>query len=120
MIKFFERDGKYNWVDHRNVVVGFDAMQDCCENFGFRYYDYESGQEISGDHPDNLESFVFDVFNSEDRELFSDEVNEKNFTLLNPETGKRIVLTLYNSHNGYYAHGWCCELYGKQISAGYL
>ena len=31
-MKVFDRDGKINFVDKNNVVLGYDMNQDCCEN----------------------------------------------------------------------------------------
>ena len=35
MIKIFEKDGKTNFVDDRNLVVGYSTERDCCEDFGW-------------------------------------------------------------------------------------
>lgn len=31
-MKIFERDGKINFVDENNVLLGYDMSQDCCEH----------------------------------------------------------------------------------------
>lgn len=44
MIKFFEKDGRFNWVDSNNSFVGFNNKQKSCEDFGYEYID-ENGDE---------------------------------------------------------------------------
>ena len=34
-MKIFERDGKINFIDKNNVLVGFDYSRSCCEDFGW-------------------------------------------------------------------------------------
>lgn len=34
-MKYFEKDGKYNFVDENNVLVGYSSDGNCCEEFGF-------------------------------------------------------------------------------------
>lgn len=55
-------EGKVNFVDHNNVVLGFDNSQYCCECFGW-FFSWELPKNIDYKgtwKPDNLESFVFD------------------------------------------------------------
>jgi len=34
-MRIFEKDGKINFVDENNVIVGFDYSACCCEQFGY-------------------------------------------------------------------------------------
>jgi len=98
MLKVFEKDGKVNFVDSNNVVVGFDIQQNCCENFNWFF----SGGILPDDN-----NYVFDT-------KFFEEMNE-DFTGDDPydEIGKHVArfkvtdgekclyLNFVNAHNGY-------------------
>jgi hypothetical protein len=102
-MKIFDKDGKYNFVDQNNVLVGFDSYANCCESFGY-FFSTESPKNIppycnDGDgQPANLDSFNFDpTFKESGYEM-------ETFKLINGD--EVIYLTIYNSHNGYYSHGF--------------
>lgn len=106
---------KMNWVDENNLLVGFDYDQCCCENFGY-YYSVDGKFEadrvdLDGEH--DLDDYVFDpsYHIRQCCERYEDDA-EAVFMLINhnhDETSKlpRVVyLHIYNSHNGYYSHGF--------------
>jgi hypothetical protein len=102
-MKIFDKNGKYNFVDQNNVLVGFDSCSSCCESFGY-FFSTEIPQHIpqgcnEGDgQPANLDSFNFDpAFIASGNEM-------ETFKLTNGE--EIIYLTIFNSHNGYYSHGF--------------
>lgn len=105
---------KINFVDVNNLVVGFDGMQDCCENFGY-YFSTKPGAPYE-DHIDpsaeDLEPFVFD------REFFEESGSNATFKLVNGD--EVLYLTLYNEHNGYYSHGFDFSDGDKKLRNGYL
>lgn len=130
-MKVFDRDGKYNFVDENNVFVGFDAYQDCCEDFGYAFT-----REIPK-RPEQEEKWIDDVPQS-DKDLDKDDFpgynfdrdffKELDFNLdgggavafkLNGPEGP-IYLTLYNSHNGYYSHGFTMTHNGITLQSDYL
>lgn len=101
---------RINFVDENNVVVGFDNIRDCCEDFGY----YLTKEKPAGVRPaDELEGLDFPGFNFDtsftpavDLLPSSDCVGGSlTFRLVNAE-GEELFLTLYNYHNGYYCHGW--------------
>jgi len=119
-MKIFNKDGKMNFVDENNVFVGFDYKKDCCEGFGWRIdlkmpetfefsqreYDESDAQNI-GDQGINTEDWVFDtsfIFQRGDSTAL-DKGGAVSFRLMKDckEAG---FLTLWNSHNGYYSHGF--------------
>lgn len=55
MIKYIQVKNSYkaNWLDDRGVLVGFDVTSQCCEVFGYRVYEKESGKHVFDD-PDGL------------------------------------------------------------------
>ena len=114
-MKIFDKDGKYNFVDQNNVLVGFDSYANCCENFGY-FFSTEIPQNIpqntnDGDgQPANLDSFNFDP-------SFIEHGNEmETFKLTN--WNDTVYLTIFNSHNGYYSHGFKMLVDGQVIFHG--
>jgi hypothetical protein len=108
MLKFFEKDGKLNWVDSNNVFVGLDNEGDCCEVWGGDFYDGlgEDANKLELDLSlDN--DWAFDVA------FYSDSVDavkvydggSAGFRLID-EKGNEIFLVIWNEHNGYYCHGF--------------
>lgn len=109
-MKIFERDGKINFVDENNVVLGFDYGQSCCEHYGYR---------ITEDIP-NMETYADDIesvnFKEEDyrfdpefiRIENAEDGNVATFKLRNKDKRKKkpLYLTIFNYHNGWYSHGF--------------
>lgn len=128
MVMYFERDGKFNWVDHNNVFVGFDAHQDCCEQFGWKYHDNYPIEEMTemSDTVD-LSNYEFDTSWFEEPHDSSSETGVAVFKMVptvvdtvNPANNRPIYLELYNCHNGYYAHGFECKHNGIVLRSGLL
>jgi len=118
---------KINFIDNNDVLVGFDNQGSCCENFGYFYsqtfpnfsnYEFCGGEHPNINAPEDLESYVFDkeYFKElEDTSLF-DGGGAAVFRLTNGD--KELFLTLYNSHNGYYSHGFDMGVPGKILVEG--
>jgi hypothetical protein len=104
-----------NFVDDANVLVGWDEYQSCCEDVG-SYFSYAPfGDDIETD----LEPYFFvkDFF----------EYGDGNYDAggaicfkLTAEGKQDIYLNLYNSHNGYYGHGFTFKDNDKIIEDGGL
>jgi hypothetical protein len=118
-MKVFEKDGKINFVDDKNVFVGFDYSQGCCENFGYI---------ISKKLPDSLELAPESL---KDSELEGFNFNTKFFkecpmidcdsvSFKASKNRKTLYITLYNCHNGYYGHGFEANINGLKWQEGTL
>ena len=127
-MKVFTNLGKINFVDENNVFVGYDYIQDCCENFG---YFFSKSNEINEEKlskenlsEDNIESLVFDtssyIFDLNYIKEFSIPFGERDCNLLQFKLVSKnnknddVYLTLYNYHNGYYYHGFEVKI-GEEI-----
>jgi hypothetical protein len=113
-MKIFERDSKINFVDDNNVLVGFDSYQCCCESFGWclsRYplkgYNYEVEEGNHGICPDG---FQFDP------SYFMEKDESVEFRLVKGD--EEIFLLLWNSHNGYYGHGFEMTCGNERLHGG--
>ena len=123
-MKIFERDGKINFVDDNNVFVGYDYSQDCCEVFGWTLtkkfptgLDMEESGIKDGINPDG---FQFDrkyLRTANDIEGL-DEGNAVVFRLV--KGTDEVFLMLFNSHNGYYSHGFEMTAGSWQVYQGRL
>lgn len=126
-------EGKVNFVDKNNVLVGYDTEQNCCESAGWYLSPVAEKDNdkaiVSGDDegwtPDNdgLEFFsdwVFDTkFGYKDNEEECDDGNyerEAVFRMIKGDSEQ--FLHLYNVHNGYYSHGFVVEKDDKMIHEG--
>ena len=106
-MKTFEKDGRINFVDENNVLVGFDYQGSCCENFG-HMITKEIPTQIEDGIKIDEEKYRFDpsvrVMNSL---TDCDDGGSVTFRLVNQDDCEDAVyLTLYNSQNGYYGHGF--------------
>ena len=113
-------DGKVNFVDDNNVLVGYDDGQDCCEHADW-FFAREVTQALSSDDfpskwddiSEKLKGYNFDKdyilyvsqFEDEDYTTF-DEGGMVVFKLVNEENGGVAYLHLFNIHNGYYGNGF--------------
>jgi len=115
MIKVFKKDNKVNFVDHENVLVGFDCNEQCCENFGYFIALNEYKERIVGlrenEKDFDLTDYEFDqcffkYFESEDKE----GMDAARMAIFRMRTGfcidpeRELFLHLYNFHNGFYTH----------------
>ena len=118
-MRIFETNGKINFVDDNNVFVGFDYSQDCCEDFGYKLID-KDGDEIDEKQSD-IHLLQFDSsFYEEDNDYKKYEYGGAGkFRRVDP-TGVEIFLIIWNSHNGYYGHGFEMLEDGKEIRRGCL
>lgn len=119
MIKLFETGTKLNFIDDRNVFAGFDFEQGCCEHFGWRVlvdgrFDVYAQGDADKRAGLEMKDWVFDTETPPREDLTGilpdvslDEGGAVAFRIrhewLLDEKG---WLVLYNSHNGYYHHGW--------------
>ncbi len=123
---FFDRDGKYNWVDENNVVVGYSSDSCCCEHFGFYYTMGECVDTINinleANDPPDLTAYRFDpdYFKElNDTEGRLDSGGAVAFRLVAP-IEPDIYLVLFNSQNGYYSHGFNMDVGGISKRSGSL
>jgi len=119
-MKYFERDSKYNFVDANNVFVGYDSHQDCCELASW-YFSFNPGvipvSDSDNINADELDAYSFDT--GYFREDSADETAIAEFKLVAPGLPD-IYLILHNTHNGYYGHGFKCEISGTVLRSGIL
>lgn len=126
-MKFFWRDGKFNWIDDNNVLLGFEDSQQCCERYGYLYHtSLEDPTSVVPLADAELDEFNFDPFFHACGIFSSCSTKEfdypQTFTvkLLNKEEAASLYLTIYNSHNGYYTHGFSFDNGKTTIHKGEL
>lgn len=115
-MKTFERNYKINFVDDNNVLVGFDNDQSCCENFGhFLSRKIPTSIDEGGEDLD-AEGFNFDTSFFQQKPLDEEYPDEGGMVIFRlTKADEEIFLTLYNSHNGFYSHGFDMEVCGVKI-----
>lgn len=103
-----------NFVDEKNVFVGYDMEQSCCENANWFISNKEENQPMEGNGIlDKLDLYNFDIkyFVEVEGKLDEDDMSWLDsggmvrFKLIS-EGKSDLFLHLYNSHNGYYGHGF--------------
>lgn len=104
-MKIFEKNEKINFVDDNNVLVGFDYELNCCEDFGYQLTEIIPSSFNRGNNGIDPDKYQFDTnFFKSLSNLDTDEGGAVLFKL--DYQDKSIYLTLRNSHNGYYSHGF--------------
>lgn len=107
---FHSPNDKVNFVDKRNVFLGFDLGQDCCEHADYyisreptKAYTYE--RDASKDLKDeDLEGYVFD---KKFFERFDDNDGGGTAVFRATRRGQPdAFIHIFNFHNGYYGHGF--------------
>jgi len=116
---------KINFVDDNNVFVGFDAFQNCCEDFGWDLFLKEPTNFVEcwqGTITESCDPEGFQFDTSYFKEVEGDNrYNEDHAAVFRLVKGEQeIFLVLRNSHNGYYSHGFVMEKDGKIIHEGSL
>ncbi len=129
LVKECPKDSGYgssiNFIDSNDVFAGFDMDQYCCENFGWRVEDFESG-EVLVDSEQSLEvcnklleCYDFTKYFVEHEPDHGEDGGSLEMILSNPK-GSTLRLFFYNYHNGYYSHGFNFKTKEKVIIEGYL
>lgn len=121
---------KVNFVDDKNVFVGYELRNQCCESAGFSITHKQpdfllefppcSSEEI------NAEGYDFDTayLVEWDNGSFSgggfhgENVYFAAVTFRLTKGSDEVFLTLHNMQNGYYSHGFTAEICGKQWKQG--
>jgi hypothetical protein len=104
-MKIFDKNGKINFVDRNNVLVGFGYDQSCCEHFGHFFSNDENlvyrgnGSPEENHQLNDVADYVFD----KTYHAFSGDYGMR-FRLV-ADGAPDLFLTVFNDHNGYYAHG---------------
>lgn len=120
-MEIFDRDGKTNFVDENNVVLGYDNEQDCCEFADWYIADFEPSTVVSNltetclARSPSLEGYVFDTKFFKKLDDCYEEGDNVSYGSLDSGDAvcfritkgkKEKFLILFNSHNGYYGHGF--------------
>ena len=125
-MKIFNKDGKINFVDDNNVFVGFDDGQSCCEYFGWvlsRQFPVDEDIRGAEEHSNNIDPDGYQF----DPNFFEEKINGNYgfdgggvaiFKLVKGHD--HLFLTLFNSHNGYYGHGFEVKHGGITVNSGCL
>ena len=123
---------KTNFVDINNVVLGFDMIENCCEDFGWFIVDEPCrNKDMFMEIKDQEKSFrylgyYFDTEYNENITINDDfkDINIVIFKITNDE-GDLKYIHLYNHHNGYYTHGFSltknselCHNLGERLYGG--
>lgn len=107
-------DSKVNFVDDKNVFVGFDTLQDCCEHVDWfisdkitEYRAFDGFDHfVESNKPKELKGYVFDRGFFCSIESSSLEAGKMVVFKLIHKDSNPLYLHLFNCHNGYYAHGF--------------
>lgn len=121
MIKTFTTGDKVNFIDDKNVVIGYDLSQQCCENAGW-FFD----NVVYSEFPNIPEKQFSGTAPFEDYNIdpdFFHEIKGDNamatFRFVSP-TQPDIYLHFYNMSNGYYGHGFTVNINGIETRNNYL
>lgn len=114
--------GKVNFVDNNNRLVGYDMESQCCEDFGWKI---TKSAEWDDDAETDLSREELAVYNFVDEapmrdgltSLYREDVGFARFRLT--DGSNEAFLWVWNSHNGYYSHGFDYDL-GDNKDEGWL
>jgi hypothetical protein len=118
-MKIFNKEGgwerKVNFVDDNNVVLGYDLGQSCCEHADWFIADVPTIKTVDrNDTPDgtpsDMEGWNFDP-NYLKQESNSREFDEGAMAIFRIVKGdQEKFVHIFNSHNGYYGHGFTFQV----------
>ena len=120
-MKIFDKpQGHINFIDKNENFVGFDMWSSCCEEFGWSFsyelplnFDDAKKEDITVENQD-LEDYEFDIDFFHETSEGADAGGVVTFKMVKSD-GPDIYLSFYNSHNGYYSHGFNGKIGGKVI-----
>lgn len=125
-MKIFNKNEKVNFVDEKNVFVGYDLAQDCCEyacwtitdSQVLHFNDLDSTTQTLETESDWVFDPKFFLSDSTSYDGMLEDGGCATFKLVNGTNTK--YLHIFNSHNGYYAHGFEVNFGDGLITKGYL
>lgn len=123
-MRIFNIKGKTNFVDDNNVFVGYDMEENCCEYFGY-VLTMSIPNDVDALYSDIKEE-ILEGYNFDKKFIKNiltipgryDTGGAKCFRL--EKDGEEVFLTIYNYHNGYYAHGFEFSCDGEILEEGCL
>lgn len=118
---------KTNFIDRNNVVLGFDLLENCCEDFGWFIIDTPCKNKDTfiavKDQEKSIRylGYCFDIEYNE-KVIINDDFKDINIVIfrISNEKGDLKYLHLYNHHNGYYTHGFALSLNSNLHKTGEL
>jgi len=117
-------DGKVNFVDCNNVFIGYDIHESYCEDAGWfiseKIEPYDDDEDYDSRNAPDVESYAFDIEFFEN--VDSDDLDEGGMSVFKMISKglPDLFLHLFNSHNGYYHHGFAVKVDDKIIREGDL
>jgi len=113
-MKIFKDNKKYgekvNFIDDNNVFVGYDLSQDCCEHADFYISEKEESGIIENKITEGLETYNFDTEYFKEVAYFDGDAGGIARFRLVAKDKPDLFLHLFNSHNGYYSHGFTAKI----------
>lgn len=106
---------KCNWIDHNNVVFGYDKDQHCCESFGWSVYDPITKEKIADDIEGMPYHFDFisgaRMYEEPYTDIeYPDVLDVVHVTLVHDEDKtEKLIFECWCNHNGYYYHDFSFE-----------
>jgi hypothetical protein len=107
IMKAFDYDGRINYVDENNLLVGFDMQRDCCEEFGHGVF-YTLPKDPIKEKPEvGIDLTPYRFVNEAPKviDFSGDEGGARAFKIVAEELPDAYVV-IWNCHNGYYSHGF--------------
>lgn len=113
MIKKFDGEwGSINFVDENNVLIGYDMSAQCCEDFGYKEECIIEKSEFTGEFDED--------FKGVDHEGYNFDCGVAFFTRDTETKRPNGQIVFFNSHNGYYSHGYKMLKNNEVITDGFL
>jgi len=120
-MKVFTKDGKINFIDDNNVVLGYDLNQGCCESADW-FISNKVAPVLKVRSTDNprLTGWVFDTsyFLGDLKCESLDGGGMAVFRITKDDKEK--FIHLYNCQNGYYGHGFDFQVGEDTVQHGVL
>ena len=118
-------EDRINFLDSNNVLVGFQTHQDCCETSGWYFSknkktdtDYDEGVMELEEENILVKDYNFDPdYFEEVKDANVEEGGMIRFRLIDDKKNE-LFLHIFNSHNGYYSHGFSVSIPGKKVIEG--
>ena len=120
---------KVNFVDDNNLILGYDLDQNCCEHASWFFsneikeFSRKEAEDLENSRDNStiivMEDWNFDkTFHQKIKVRWIDSGEMIAFRIVKDSEEKFIIL--YNSHNGYYSHGFQFKENNSEIISGNL
>jgi len=112
-------DGLIINTNKGEIKIGIDNSQQCCENWGYEL-EFTPDNIICDYGSDYYEKKLQYYENQHIDKIIFNSLNDIIVIEIYFNNKSKIIMNIFNEHNGYYAHEYLVEVFGEEIERDFI